>query len=165
MAQFSDPENIHPENDIERALADIGASEADDPDGSKRRAVLTQLALNQVALLFREPWEGSALPDNSAEPMYVSDGENSEQPMLALFTSAERAVDFEREHDGFENPTVVPGPWAIGSLVQGAGVRVNPNQTLGFRIVPELARLLRDNIAEAAERAQERARTEDDSIS
>lgn len=153
-------ESPAPENEIESAIAAIGNSETDDPDGSKRRAVLAQLAMNPVIVLLREPWEGADVPDQNAELMYVSDGDNTDQPMLALFTSAERALQFDREHGGFKNPCTVPGPWAIGNVADKAGVMVNPNQSLAFRIIPELVTVLQDDITTAIKRARERAGSE-----
>jgi hypothetical protein len=148
-----------PTNDLERAISEIGASPEDDPDSEKRRQVLAALALNPVTVLTKDPWDGQEAP-NAVEPMYVSDGPNLEQPMLALFTNAERAVNFAQNHNGFQNPSTVAGPWAIGNVAEGAGIMINANQALGFRIVPELAKILQTDVAAAIERARERERAD-----
>lgn len=153
MAEFKEPDN-----DIERAIAAAGTREEDDPDGSKRRKVLAALAMNPVVILLQNPLEGEELPKSAEQAMFVSDGKNTEQPMLATFTSAERALDFVRVHGGFENPCSVPGPWAIANLADTIGMRINPNQELGFRIMPDLAKQLKADIAEAMDRARERTR-------
>ncbi|MGH8161872.1 MAG: SseB family protein [Gammaproteobacteria bacterium] len=156
MDDFSEPTN-----DLEHAIAAMGDAPEADPKAEARRAVLVALALNQVTVLTKEPWDGETPTGTSAmDLMYVSDGKNLEQPMLALFTNTERAVHFEQTNDAFHNPCTVAGPWALGNVVEGAGIMINPNQNLGFRIVPELAKILQRDVATAIERARERERAD-----
>ncbi|MGH7058078.1 MAG: hypothetical protein ACREFZ_09395 [Acetobacteraceae bacterium] len=150
---------IEPTNDLEHALAAVGLP-GEDEDGAKRRRVLVRLAAGTATVLLKEPWTEEGVPDAAAQPMYVSDEGNLEQAMLAVFTNAERALAFERQYGGFEHPCTVPGPWVIGSVIANAGIMINPNQPLGFRIVAGLVETLRKDVANAMERARERARNE-----
>lgn len=145
-----------PVNELERAIS-AAASADDAPEYPSRRQVLVALATNPITVMLAEPWDGTTTPENDPQPMLVSDGPNREQPMLAIFSSLERARDFQSRHGGAEYPSEVPAPVAILATPEGAGIMINPNQPLGFRLAPETAALLRRDVAAAIERAQAKA--------
>ena len=104
-----------------------------------RQAVLQEFIRSRVFVLLDNPWDGRSLPNTETKLLYVSDGENQEQAMLAVFTSkaeAERAVPDMGE---FKHAVEVDAQWALLSLIPNAGVRINPNAEPAFRILPELA--------------------------
>lgn len=143
------------QNELERAIAATAAAD-DAPEYPSRRAVLIALATNDVTVLLAEPWDGSATPAAKPQSMLVSDGADREQPMLAIFTSSERARAFQVRFGGGEHPCDVPGPWAVLATPQDAGIMINPNQPLGFRIAPATVKTLRNDVATAIERARRR---------
>lgn len=142
-------------NELEQAIAATEGVD-DGPEYPSRRAVLIALATNDVTLVLSEPWDGTSPPDRAPPGMLVSDGPDRTQAMLAVFTSAERAHDFQSGLGVTEHPTTVPGPWAILATPQKAGIMINPNQPLGFRIAPASVATLRGDVATAIERARAR---------
>lgn len=156
---MTDNDFATPKNELERAIAAV-AEAGEDPDYSARRAVIARLATCPVTVMLAEPWDGTSAPESGPRPMLVSDGPNREQPMLAVFTQQERARDFQARHGGAEHPSEVPGPWAILATPEKAGIMINPNQELGFRMGPELLDVLRTDVAQAIEKARERSEQE-----
>lgn len=142
-----------PQNELERAIA-ASAEAGEDPDFSAQRGVIIALATNSVVVMLAEPWNGTAAPEQAPRPMLVSDGPDRNQPMLAIFTSAERARDFQARYGGAEHATEVPAPWAILATPEGSGIAVNPNQELSFRVSPQTVTTLRRDVTEAIERAR-----------
>lgn len=108
-----------------------------------RQAVLQEFIRARVFVLLDRPWDGRSLPNTETKLLYVSDGENQDQAMLAVFTGkveAERAIP---EMGEFRHPVEVDAQWALLSLIPNAGVRINPNAEPAFRILPELTVELR----------------------
>jgi hypothetical protein len=144
-----------PTNELERALAGV-CDAGEDTDGKARREVLRCLALYPVVIILNQPVTVNSPLDMRGEPAFVSNGEDMDQPMLALFSSVERAQRHVDEQGlDARYPTEVPGPRALLAVSDGVGVRINPNQELGFVILPSLAERLRDDIKEALERHQD----------
>jgi hypothetical protein len=75
--------------------------------------------------------------------LYVSDGENQEQAMLAVFTGKDKAESVAATMGEFQHLVEVDSKWALLGVPPSTGVRINPNSELGFRILPELAAELR----------------------
>lgn len=154
MQDFSQPTN-----ELERALARVRDA-GDDLDGSARQETLRQLALNSVVVLIDQLITPESPPDLGGRPMFVSNGEDREQAMLAIFSTTERAQAYletlspEIPYYPFE----VPGPRALLAVADDTGIRVNPNQELGFVILPDLAKLLKQDVQAAMERTQQRQR-------
>ena len=87
-----------PQNELEHAIAAVAAVAAageDDPGDKTKRAVMIALATNTVTVMLPELAEDGSPPENP-QPLFVSDGPNLEQPMLAAFTRPERAGIFRR---------------------------------------------------------------------
>lgn len=153
MSDFDEPQN-----ELERAIAESAVAD-DDPEFTARRGVIVALATNTVTVMLAEPWDGTASPETGPRPMFVSDGPDRNQPMLAVFTSTERARDFQSSHGGAEHPSDVPAAWAILAAPEGTGIMINPNQALGFRVAPDTVTVLRRDVAAAIERARAKAAT------
>ena len=121
-----------------------------------RQAVLQQLLRSRVFVLLDKPWDGRSLPNSETRLLYVSDGDDKQQAMLALFTDRARAEQVMPSMGEFRYAVEVDAPWALLSVVPNAGVRINPNVEPGFRILPNLAIELRKMVEhnQAQRRAQ-----------
>lgn len=108
-----------------------------------RRNLLTLLLKSKVVVVLDTPWDGRSLPSTSAHMLFVSDGENTQQAMLAVFTGQERAEAFPTAGSPFKHPVVVDMLWALLGLPKEAGIMLNPNSGPAFRITPELGAELR----------------------
>ena len=108
-----------------------------------RKAVLEVFLTSRVWMLLDQPWDGRSLPSTETQLLFVSDGENQQQAMLAVFTDRARAEATMPAMGDFRHPVEVDSQWALLGLVPGAGVRINPNSEPSFRILPELAVELR----------------------
>lgn len=109
----------------------------DNIDGRKR--VLEKFLGSRVYVLLDRPWDGRSLPNSETKLLYVSDGEDKEQAMLAVFTDRSQAEKAAPDMGEFNHAVEVDAPWALLSLIPNAGVRINPNAEPAFRILPELA--------------------------
>lgn len=121
-----------------------------------REVVLQTLLRSRVFVLLDKPWDGRSLPNTETRLLYVSDGEDKQQAMLALFTDRARAEQVMPNMGEFRYVVEVDAPWALLSLVPSAGVRINPNVEPSFRILPNLAIELRKLVEhnQAQRRAQ-----------
>lgn len=149
-----------PANELETAIEGVSRAPDGDPEGSARREVLGAFAMATLTVVLRpnpgEPGNGN----RDLFPVHVSDGPDTEQPMLAVFSNQERARDF-LESESMQEVAAgcelreVAGPQAVLAAVRGAGLIVNPNQPLGFRMRPELVDALRDDVASAVGQMQQ----------
>ncbi len=146
--------------DLEQAI--IEADQQETPE--RRRQVLVSLATSTVTVILDRPWDRQSLPDPATRFLMVSDGADTEQHMVALFTTPARASSFLDGLDTrgeFDHPTEVPGAWSLLGVPEGAGVFINPNQPPAFRIGREVAAQLRSDVQDAMERAASRGRGAD----
>ncbi|HKV97071.1 MAG TPA: SseB family protein [Gammaproteobacteria bacterium] len=114
---------------------------ADNLEG--RRKILQLLFDARVYVVLDQPWDGRALPSTDMHLLLVSDGKNSQQAMLALFTSREKCTAVPKGDSLFDYPVEVDAKWALLGVPEGAGILVNPNSAPAFRVTPELAAELR----------------------
>lgn len=143
------------QSDLVAALTAIG----EDDTVANRSAVLVALATSSVTVILDQPWDGVSLPDLDTQFLLVSDGDNTEQPMLAIFSSRDSAQRFSHDVDlgnMFEHLVEVSGSWSLLGVREGIGVMIDPNQSTAFRITPELAASLREDVAEAMKRISAR---------
>lgn len=108
-----------------------------------RELVLKALLHSRVFVLLDRPWDGKSLPTTETRLLFVSDGEDKEQAMLAVFTGREQAEAALTAMDEFKFPVEVDAQWALLSVPAQTGVRINPNGAPAFRILPELTQELR----------------------
>ena len=108
-----------------------------------RQAVLMAFMQSRVYVLLDRPWDGRSLPSTETRLLFVSDGENKEQAMLAVFTGREAAESTIPSMDEYKHAVEVDAQWALLSVPPNVGVRINPNVEPSFRILPELAVELR----------------------
>jgi hypothetical protein len=126
-----------PLSPLEQALAGF----EDSIDG--RKAVLEKFMAARVHVLLDRPWDGRSLPSTETRMLFVSDGENQEQAMLAVFTDRSRAESVASAMGEFRHAVEVDSKWALLGVPPATGVRINPNSEPGFRILPELTAELR----------------------
>lgn len=127
---------------LEDALSAAGASL------DARIRFLQELSRSTVAVLSTSSGVPGATLKRDPRLLIVSDGNDLQQAMLAVFTSRERA-------DGYLNSGVPPHPChyvleekmerVLLGLPAGAGIMLNPGSESGFRIVPVLAARMRSD--------------------
>ena len=132
-------------NGLEKAMQEFAAA-GDDLDGHARSTVLAQLAKSNVTVLLSEPPTETGMLAPSSKPMIVSDGPDRNQPMLAIFSRREQALEFRQDHGRTDTPMAVPGIWAVLATPAGAGIVINPNHSLSFRIPPQAVDVLREDV-------------------
>ncbi|MDE2091840.1 MAG: SseB family protein [Gammaproteobacteria bacterium] len=121
---------------------------ADHSDSESLRNVLLQFVTSRVTVLMDKPWDGIAQPQEGTRMMFVSDGPNSQQPMLAVFTGPGFTEKFISDDNPFHHVVEVDARFAIVGLSAGAGIIINPNAIPSFRIDPSLGKILRDSALE-----------------
>jgi hypothetical protein len=115
-------------------------------DVESLRNVLQILVTARIKVLLNKPWDGISQPEPDTRMLFVSDGKNEQQPMLALFTNDAFATEFQAGENPFSHLVEVDARLAIHRVESGAGIIINPNSDLSFRITPELAKTLRTEI-------------------
>lgn len=139
----------------ESALGAALATTQQDDSVANRSAVLVALATSPVTVILDQPWDGVSLPDPDTRFLLVSDGKDTAQPMLAIFSDQDSAQRFRQDvglGSEFEHLVEVSGSWSLLGVAEGMGVMINPNQSTAFRITPELAAQLRSDVEEAMAR-------------
>jgi len=108
-----------------------------------KRKILQLLFDSRVYVVLDQPWDGRSLPSTDMHLLFVSDGKNSQQAMLALFTSREKCTAIPKGDSLFAHPVEVDARWALLGVPKEAGILINPNSAPGFRVTPPLAAELR----------------------
>lgn len=148
---------------LEQALA---AANADATNPQRGVDVLLAYATGRVAVVLDRPWEGSGsgtAPSPDTRFLMVSDGPDTEKPMMAVFSSLDRArrcLDELPDHGDFDYPVEVHGGWSLLGLPEGAGVFINPNQQPAYRISAETAVQMRADVKAALDKAIARRQDE-----
>lgn len=151
-----------PSNDIEQAIEGVLHAPDGDPEGAVRRTVLTAFARATLVVLLRPvPEDRQDGESDEFYPVHVSDGPDTGQPMLAVFSSQERAQAFLDDLPSAQAASKdselreITGPQALMGTLHGAGLIINPTQALSFRMNPALVDILRADVASAAGKAQQ----------
>jgi hypothetical protein len=93
--------------------------------------------LSKVVVLVWQESEGRIYP------MRITGAHGT--PVLALFTSADRATVWAERYEEFRTAVVVDARWALLQIETGCGVAINPGHSVGFEVSAEgLPKLLRD---------------------
>ena len=80
--------------------------------------------------------------ESSAAKQLVVRGPEGE-PLLAMFSSGERAIEIVKHHKAYTQMVKMPGWQAVSALPEGRGLVVNPGSSVGFTVVPEELQKLR----------------------
>ena len=124
-----------PQTELESLIA------ASDNSPAAIRAILSKLSVSRVFAVTDKPWDGRSIPRSDMRLLMVTDGENHQQPMLALFSAAQHAqINTAGDHP-FKNVVEVDAAWALLGVSDNAGILINPNATdvSMFRIGPAVA--------------------------
>lgn len=98
---------------------------------------LQRLMLSKVVVLVRQESDGQSYP------MRITGAQAT--PVLALFTSADRATVWAERLEEYRTAVVVEARWALLQIERGCGAAVNPGHSVGFEISADgLPGLLRD---------------------
>ncbi len=105
------------------------------------------LASSAVKILADKPWDKRSPPDSNMHMLFVSDGDNLQQPMLAVFTDQEIATSYLGDsptiHHAYQHIIEAQMGWALLGIPPHTGIMVNPNSGLSFRISPEMTSKMR----------------------
>ncbi len=127
-------------NALEEALISFHAGDTD--AGEFVQALMTTRAY----VLMNYPWDEQNRLHPETRLLLVTDGDIQTQPMLALFTTAERASEFSAHAPQFPHAVKVDVPWAVLGVDDGCGIMLNPNSDTAFRIAPDGAAELRRQV-------------------
>jgi len=125
---------------LEEALSAHGQN-----DEQSIRKVLRAFVQSRVFVKLDQPWDGKSIPSTDTHLLLVTDGDNKEQAMLAVFSVASHGAVYKGEDMGpFKYTVEVDAAWACLGVPEKAGIMINPNTEHNFRISPEVARVLRE---------------------
>lgn len=75
-----------------------------------------------------------------AEPLVVEDGEGNS--ILVLFSSPDRARDFLAAFPGYGGGMLTEFSWILRRMGSGISIAINPGQTPGFDLDPEMVAMV-----------------------
>lgn len=113
-------------------------------DEQSIRAVLRAFVQSKIFVLLDQKWDGKSFPRSDMRFLLVSDGDNTERAMIAVFTSAEHCKVYGQQATPFVHAVEVDSAWACLGVPADGGIMINPNSAPNFRIGPEVASVLRD---------------------
>ncbi|MGB9428809.1 MAG: SseB family protein [Gammaproteobacteria bacterium] len=113
-------------------------------DEQSIRKVLRSFIQSRVFVKLDQPWDGKTFPRADMRLLFVSDGDNKERPMLAVFTTEGHSNVYAQEAVPFNYTVEVDAAWACLGVPENSGIMINPNSAPNFRIGPEVAAILRE---------------------
>ena len=117
---------------------------AKDNDEQTIRGVLNAFVNSRVYVKLDQKWDGKTFPRSDLRFMLVSDGDNTERPMVAVFTSPQYSEVYGKDATPFIHTVEVDSAWICLGIPENGGIMINPNSVPNFRIGPEVASVLRD---------------------
>ena len=127
------------QNNLENTLKNATGN-----DEQSIREVLKAFIQSRVFVKLDRHWDGKSFPRSDMRLMLVSDGDNTERSMVAVFTSLEYTKTYGQEAAPFTHTAEVDSAWACLGVPENGGIMINPNSAPNFRIGPEVAGTLRD---------------------
>ena len=123
-------------NDLEALLLDFHAGRQEPEEFAR------QLLDAQVFLPVKDEKHAIAgfQASTKAEPLVVEDGEGNS--ILVLFSSPDRARDFLAAFPGYGGGILVEFAWLLRRMGVGIAVTINPEQTPGFDLDPEMVAMV-----------------------
>jgi SseB protein N-terminal domain len=125
------------------ALEEAMKSAAGNDEQSIRR-ILQAFVQSRVFVKLDRKWDGKSFPRSDMRFLLVSDGDNAERPMVAVFTSLEYSNVYGSEAAPFVHVVEVDSAWICLGIPENGGIMINPNSAPNFRIGPEVAAKLRE---------------------
>lgn len=135
-----------PKSALEEALKNAKGN-----DEQSIREVLRAFIQSRVYVKLDQKWDGKTFPRSDMRFMLVSDGENMQRPMIAVFTSPEYSDVYGQGTAPFIHTVEVDSAWICLGIPEDGGIMINPNSAPNFRIGPEVAQILRDAAAKDVE--------------
>src|SRR5690242_17932092 len=126
------------------SLLEETLKKAKDNDEQTIRGVLNAFIKSRVYVKLDQKWDGKSFPRSDMRFMLVSDGENTERPMVAVFTSPQYSEVYGKDAAPFIHTAEVDSAWICLGIPENGGIMINPNSVPNFRIGPEVASVLRD---------------------
>ena len=120
-------------------------------DEQSIREVLRAFIQSRVYVKLDQKWDGKSFPRSDMRFLLVSDGDNAERPMIAVFTSPEYSEVYGKDVAPFIHTVEVDSAWICLGVPENGGIMINPNSAPNFRIGPEVAQILRDAAAKDVE--------------
>ncbi len=120
-------------------------------DEESIRKVLRAFVQSRVFVKLDQKWDGKSFPRSDMRFLLVSDGDNTERPMVAVFTSTEYSDVYGKDVAPFVHTAEVDSAWACLGVPENGGIMVNPNSAPNFRIGPEVASVLREVVLKDVE--------------
>lgn len=142
------PDDRPPRNALEESLFAIGN------DDQRKLQFFTDLMDARVTVLANQPWNPELAPPEDMELLFVSDGENHEQPMLAMFTHPARTARYKGV-GGFEHTVELDARQAFLGVDDGCGAFINPNWRHNMRVDPVVAQELKRTVQDWIKRVNE----------
>lgn len=141
-------EDGEPLNELEELLGRVERGDASFEE------FVQGLAAGRIFVLLSRPWDGTSPPPPDTEMLMVSDGDNHEQVMLAMFTDASRAREFKEQAPGF-GIVGMPAMLAFLGVREGQGMMLNPNSELTVRFSPERTAVICSKAKEVLEQMKQ----------
>ena len=120
-----------PVNDLEKKLARIRS-------GRTTFLKAFNFLMNSMVVVLVKPAQ-----ESSGDRQLVLRGPEGE-PLLAVFSSGERAVEIVKHHRAYTRVMKMPGWQAVSALPKNRGLVVNPGSSVGFTVVPTELQKLRE---------------------
>lgn len=156
---MTDSEIFQPQNDLERSM--LAAQDRTDGAEASMAALVAALMEAQVFMPVKDACDRTGTPRESAtEPLVLNDEQG--EPVLALFTSPERAKAFVRNFPGFAGGLLTDLQEIMARWGVDYAIALNPGGSVGLDLpramVRQLGRVLLADASAPADRADHSAR-------
>lgn len=131
---MSDTRDFVPQNDLEEALMRCWQ------DSTLLGPFVMKLMSSQVVVLAPEVDED--FPER-LDPLTIT-GANG-VPVVALFTSTDRATPWAERNSGYRSALVTDASWVLMGIRPGVGAAINPGWAVGLEVTADgLQKIIRD---------------------
>jgi len=133
--------NADARNELEQKLLDAQAGRITSDD------LLETLMTSQVFMPVQDekPAVLNIQRSNRAQPLVLTAEDGT--PVLALFSSPERAKDFTRDYPGYGGGLLTEFTWVLEKMGRDFGIALNPGSEIGFDMEPQTVNELVDALA------------------
>ena len=122
-----------PVNDLEKKLARIRSGR------TTFLKAFNFLMNSMVVVLVKQASDAEGAKD---KPLILRG--QAKEPLLAMFSSPERAIDVVKHHRTYKQMVKIPGWQAVSALPEDRGLVVNPGWSVGLTVVPGELQKLRE---------------------
>ncbi|TNG02132.1 MAG: SseB family protein [Gammaproteobacteria bacterium] len=130
-------ENFEPRNDLEQDL--VRAQEGT----ISGEEFMQKLLESQVYMpILEESSHGISNFQTSQTAKPLSIASDSGEEFLIIFSSPERAINFVKDHPGYEGGLLTELTWIFEKIGVGFGISLNPDWPVGLDLEPEMVKQL-----------------------